>query len=123
MLWCVRMKRSPFLPFLLLWAALVVAGFFLLRRYVPIADAWLGLISVNAATFVLYGVDKAVAGSGFSRVPERLLQLTALLGSPVGALAAMQVFRHKTRKQSFQLVLVLILLAQAVALALWAKSL
>jgi len=114
--------KSPFVPFLIGWAAVAVGGFFALRQYVPLPDVWLAFIALNVATFVLYGLDKAVAGSGMPRVPERLLQLAALLGSPVGALAAMQVFRHKTRKLSFQLALALVLLVQAIALYLWVRK-
>lgn len=114
--------KSPFVPFLIGWAIVATAGFFALRAYVPLHDVWLAFISLNVSTFLLYGLDKAVAGSGLPRVPERLLQLAALLGSPVGALAAMQVFRHKTRKQSFQLALALVLLVQAGALYLWIRK-
>lgn len=72
--------------------------------------AWLAL---NLFTFLVYGFDKWMAGARARRVPEAVLWLLALVGGSVGALAAMQFFRHKTRKLSFQFVLAVILLIQA----------
>ena len=60
------------------------------------------LASVNAAALLVYGYDKAIAGSDRSRVPERLLLAMAMSGGSVGAYVGMQVFRHKTSKASFR---------------------
>ena len=60
------------------------------------------LLAVNAATAALFGADKRAARSGLRRVPEAdLLWLAAAGGSP-GAFAAIELFRHKTRKQPFR---------------------
>lgn len=59
-----------------------------------------GLASV--AVFVLYEVDKSAATRGVWRISESTLHLVSLLGGWSGALLAQRVFRHKTRKQSFQ---------------------
>ena len=67
-----------------------------------------GLMSVVA--FALYGYDKKQARHSGQRTPEKLLHATELLGGWPGALLAQQVFRHKTRKFSYQLVFWLIVL-------------
>ena len=78
--------------------------------------AWLGiplqlgaLVGLNLAAFLLFGADKASArfgpehGSpGGVRIPERVLLGVAALGAAPGALAAMQLFRHKTQKPLFK---------------------
>lgn len=113
------MRRSPFVPFLVYWAVLVVAGFWVTWKFLPpFADLWRAVFALNTATFLLYGTDKMAAMAGRTRVPERLLFLTALGGSPAGGLAGMFVFRHKVSKMSFLFVFAVILLAQ-VALAAW----
>lgn len=113
------MRRSPSLPFLLLWAFLAVAGFWAAWKFLPpFPDLWRVLAALNAATFLLYGADKVAAMAGGRRAPERLLFLTAFLGSPLGGLAGMFVFRHKVSKLSFLFAFAVILLAQ-VALAAW----
>lgn len=61
-------------------------------------------------TFALYWHDKRRARVAGWRVPENLLHLGELLGGWPGALLAQQKFRHKTRKQSFQLVFLAIVL-------------
>lgn len=79
--------------------------------------AWLAGISV--AAFVFYGYDKLAAQSGRLRIPERVLLWLALLGGTVGALLAMVLFRHKTRKQPFLQRFLVIGLVQVVALLAW----
>lgn len=75
---------------------------------------------INLFTFVLFGFDKWNAADGTWRVRERTLWLFSLLGGSVGALLAMHVFRHKTKKGSFQFVMALIIAVQlAVAYALY----
>lgn len=63
---------------------------------------------LNAATFVLFGVDKRRAKLGRRRIPERRLLGFAWATGCVGAWIAMSVFRHKTRKDSFRLWMVAI---------------
>ena len=52
--------------------------------------------------FIMYGLDKWAAKREAQRTPENTLQFCALLGGWPGALLAQQVFRHKSRKRSFQ---------------------
>lgn len=75
--------------------------------------SWLPLLVYpvfSAIAFGLYGHDKKQARIQGSRTPEKLLHATELLGGWPGALVAQQVFRHKTRKVSYQLVFWLIVL-------------
>ncbi|WP_339488700.1 DUF1294 domain-containing protein [Pseudomonas sp. RL_5y_Pfl2_70] len=59
-----------------------------------------GLVSVLA--FFLYWADKRKARAAAWRTPENILHAVELAGGWPGALIAQQVFRHKTRKVSFQ---------------------
>ncbi len=47
-------------------------------------------------------LDKQLARSGGRRIPEIKLLFIALMGGWPGAFAAQRMFRHKTRKVSFQ---------------------
>ncbi len=53
--------------------------------------------------FLLYGYDKRQAQRGGWRVPEARLHLLSLFGGWPGGFLAQRLFRHKTRKRSFQL--------------------
>ncbi|MBI2550927.1 DUF1294 domain-containing protein [Candidatus Uhrbacteria bacterium] len=110
--------RHDYLPYLLLWLALAAACFGVLW-YQWDFPWWVnGLVATNAATFLLYVYDKAVAGSGARRVPEFVLHLTAFLFGWIGAVVAMSLVRHKTRKSGFQFVLYALIALQILA-ALW----
>lgn len=61
------------------------------------------LTGMSFVAFILYGLDKWAAIRGVQRTPESTLQFCALLGGWPGALLAQQVFRHKSRKRSFQI--------------------
>ena len=59
------------------------------------------VIVVNVAAFLMYGIDKWNARKGLWRIPEKTLLGIAAVGGSVGAYAAMQMFRHKTKKPKF----------------------
>ena len=59
---------------------------------------------MSSFVFILYGLDKWAAKREAQRTPEKTLQFCALLGGWPGALLAQQVFRHKSRKRSFQII-------------------
>jgi uncharacterized membrane protein YsdA (DUF1294 family) len=82
-----------------------------------LGTAW--IVSVTGVTFLAFGYDKAISGSGWTRVPEKVLLTLALAGGTVGALAGMRIFRHKTAKKPFGFNLKLIMAFQAGALAVW----
>lgn len=64
------------------------------------------LLAYAAASLISFGQywhDKSRALHGGRRIPENSLHLVELLGGWPGALLAQQIFRHKTRKGSYQL--------------------
>ena len=69
---------------------------------------------VSGLAFLLYWSDKRKARLDRWRVPENLLHAVELAGGWPGALLAQQVFRHKTRKLSFQLLFWMIVLLHQV---------
>lgn len=73
---------------------------------------YLGLINVIA--FLLMGIDKRRAKQNRWRIKERTLFLTAVLGGSIGAMLGMQLFRHKTKHQSFCVGMPAIFLVQVV---------
>lgn len=81
------------------------------------------LAAINVFTFLMFGWDKWMAqGSARGqawRTPEKVLWLLSLVGGSLGAIAGMKTFRHKTRKVSFQFVLVLIIIVQVLCVAAW----
>lgn len=64
--------------------------------------ALLAYAGMSGAAFLAYWRDKAAAQAGDQRTPEDLLQFLALACGWPGALLAQRMFRHKSRKQSFQ---------------------
>lgn len=74
------------------------------------------LIGINVALLLLCGFDKSIAGGKSLRVPENVFFAFALLGGSLGMLLGMHLFRHKTKKASFQIILVLILVLQIIIL-------
>lgn len=78
---------------------------------------WLWLAAYGLASlgcFGLYGYDKRQARGQGQRTPEKVLHACELAGGWPGALLAQQVFRHKTRKSSYQLVFWVIVLGHQV---------
>lgn len=65
---------------------------------------WVGVwyAAWSLVAFTGYGLDKAAAKRGASRVSEQTLHLVDVVGGWPGAIVAQQVFRHKTRKRSFR---------------------
>lgn len=97
-----------------------IAGTFLLRAWLPALDwvqAW--LLVITAVTILTYGYDKMVAGSGATRVPERVLLVLSFAGGTAGALAGMRLFHHKTSKESFLERFWLVVALQIVIIAGW----
>ncbi len=79
--------------------------------------AWIAGWTLPA--FAVYGIDKRQAEHGGWRVPEVLLHGLALIGGVIGAWAGRAVFRHKTQKPAFTVVLIVASILWAV-IALWA---
>lgn len=71
---------------------------------------WLAVASVVA--FALAGWDKSRARREVDRIPEATLLVAALVGGSPGLVVGMVVFRHKTRKTSFKVVVAAIVAVQ-----------
>lgn len=75
--------------------------------------------AMSLISLLLYWQDKQQARSQAWRTPEKVLHGSELLGGWPGALLAQQLFRHKTRKVSYQLVCWGIVLLHQVFWAHW----
>ena len=60
------------------------------------------LISINVATFFVYGIDKWKAKKSKWRIRETALLGLALLGGSIGAWLGMKVWHHKTQHKKFK---------------------
>jgi uncharacterized membrane protein YsdA (DUF1294 family) len=107
-----RFVRLKLLVLLAICALPIVgtASMALNGQWVPLA---IYLVMSLLAAF-LYWRDKRQARADGWRTPEKVLHAVELLGGWPGALIAQQLFRHKTRKVSFQLVFWLIVLLHQV---------
>ena len=52
--------------------------------------------------FLIYGIDKLLAKMHLFRIPEKALLATTFFFGILGSIAGMMIFKHKTRKSSFQ---------------------
>lgn len=88
-------------------SALGLAGAFLAVVVVLVMTGllplWVGVVYLGASlvTFTAYAWDKSAALKGRWRTEEKTLHLLGVIGGWPGALAARQLLRHKTKKQSF----------------------
>lgn len=71
---------------------------------------------LNLICFFLMRYDKQCARKGKRRVPERVLFLSAGCFGALGGVAAMHLFRHKTKHRSFRIVFPLLLVLQLLIL-------
>ena len=60
------------------------------------------LISINVATFFVYGIDKWKAKKSKWCIRETALLGLALLGGSIGAWLGMKVWHHKTQHKKFK---------------------
>ena len=58
--------------------------------------------AASASAFIMYGLDKAAARKQRWRIRQSTLHLLGLVGGWPGALLAQWLWRHKTRKATFQ---------------------
>ena len=72
------------------------------------------LVTINVATFFVYGLDKWKAKQSRWRVKEAALLGLALLGGSIGAWLGMKVWHHKTLHKKFRYGIPLIIVAQIV---------
>jgi uncharacterized membrane protein YsdA (DUF1294 family) len=96
-----------FLLTTILAAVLAVSG-------LDVVLSW--LVAITLVTFLAYGYDKLVAGSGRTRVPEAVLLALTFAGGTLGALLGRWLFHHKTRKAGFRIRFWLVVAVQAALL-------
>ncbi|MBY3116555.1 DUF1294 domain-containing protein [Rhizobium laguerreae] len=77
-------------------------------------------LALNLLVFWIYFFDKQASCHGRRRISERTLLLLALVGGSLGALAAQQLLRHKTRKEPFRSILAAILILHGALIAVLA---
>jgi uncharacterized membrane protein YsdA (DUF1294 family)/cold shock CspA family protein len=90
---------------LLLFALVFLIGMSLsvLAGKLPPFVAWL-YFAASTFMFFIYKVDKTAARRDQRRTPEKTLHLLALIGGWPGAIVAQKLFRHKSKKLSFQVI-------------------
>ncbi len=70
--------------------------------------------TINIVTFVTFWIDKNLAQNNKPRIQESTLVLMSAIGGAAGGLAAMYLFRHKTKYAKFFLGLPAMLLIHMV---------
>jgi len=113
------MQRHRHVRYTLGFAVVAALGLSLALWRLGLAPAYAYLVSINTIALVLYGYDKRQAIVGRTRIPELVLHTIALGGGSPGALLGQGLFRHKTRKLSFQAVFAAIVLLQIVAVCVY----
>lgn len=86
------------------------------------AGLYLYLICINIITIAVYGIDKRNAVYGKWRIRVSTLLTLAAVGGSAGALLAMHLFHHKTRKKKFTIGVPLMLLVQIALFFFLAKA-
>lgn len=77
----------------------------------------------NGIVFILYGIDKAKAVFGKWRISENTLIFAAFALGGIGALAGMEIWRHKTRHSKFRILVSIAAIATAAVVYLGCKGL
>jgi len=75
----------------------------------------------SSCTLIAYKLDKAAAKRNHRRTPEKTLHLLALIGGWPGAIIGQKLFRHKSKKLSFQVTFWATIILNCAALA-WLLS-
>ncbi|MCD8083483.1 MAG: DUF1294 domain-containing protein [Clostridiales bacterium] len=74
------------------------------------------VLVANGKAFYLFGDDKQRAILGLWRIPEERLMASAMTGG-IGAYLGMQIYRHKTCKGSFPVVIPILAVIQILLIA------
>ncbi len=82
-------------------------------------DLIIYLFLINALSFLLMLIDKQKAKKNKWRIPESTLLAVALLGGSMGTLFGMFILWHKIKKPTFFKGIPLILLLQAIGIAIF----
>ena len=76
------------------------------------------ILTINIATFLLYGIDKYKAKKNQWRISEATLLTMAAIGGSIGAWVGMRIWHHKTMHKKFKYGIPIIIIMQ-VALAVY----
>lgn len=79
-------------------------------------------LAASVATVAAYGFDKSAAERNQWRVKESTLHMLALLGGWPGAFIAQRMFRHKSRKPSFQVGFMITVIVNCAVLVLFWRA-
>jgi uncharacterized membrane protein YsdA (DUF1294 family)/cold shock CspA family protein len=71
----------------------------------------------SSCTLIAYKLDKMAAKLSYRRMPEKTLHLWALIGGWPGAILGQKLFRHKSKKLSFQVTFWATIILNCAALA------
>lgn len=74
------------------------------------------IISINIISFLLFGIDKLKARSGYRRISEVTLLSFSALGGSLGAYLGMKIWHHKTLHLKFKYGVPMLLAFQVVLL-------
>lgn len=74
------------------------------------------LITINVIALIVFAADKIAALEHRSRIRNVTLLGLAFAGGSIGALIAMYIFHHKTKKDYYSVGVPLIILMQAVVI-------
>ena len=88
----------------------------LMNPIIIVPTITLGLL--NLITFAMFGIDKGKAKKGASRIPEKVLFSLSIFGGLIGGWVGMVIFRHKTKKASFLVVMSIITINHAIAITI-----
>jgi len=83
------------------------------------------IIIISTFSFLLYAYDKLQAlkqSKNISRVSEMKLLGSSLIGGTIGSILSMLIFRHKIKKISFIIKLLLIIIIQVVGFYLYLRG-
>lgn len=62
------------------------------------------IIGINLVSFILMGWDKYCAIKDYWRISESNLLGLSIIGGGIGTALGMLIFRHKTKKPSFKMI-------------------
>ena len=77
------------------------------------------LLIVNVLAFFFMRRDKILARKRSWRIPEAVLLFLAVMGGSLGALLAMNIYRHKTKHNAFTLGVPLMLFVHVALVAIY----
>ncbi|MCB0339636.1 MAG: DUF1294 domain-containing protein [Bdellovibrionales bacterium] len=104
--------KSPYKTFGILAGFLFLCAFYGLVKFADVNAGIAYLAAMSLIGWVACGYDKSAARGGSERIPEMLFYILSVLGGGIGILVGMKMFRHKTRKGKFQLMVFLIVVVQ-----------